>query len=314
MKDDYRQVSLVRLCRLLGMTRQAWYQHFWREEVQSVEGQLIVDEVINIRKRHRRMGGRKLYELLEPFMLEHQIKMGRDGLFDLLSANGLLVRKKRRSVRTTNSWHWFHKYKNLIRDFIPTTPNQLWVSDITYWKVGERFLYISFVTDAYSRKVVGYHVAETLEAVETMAALEMALSGLDELPENLIHHSDRGIQYCSAAYVKLLQDYGIQISMTENGDPLENAIAERLNGIIKHEYLYYGQPVRNTQQARAVLQTAVDLYNKERPHGSISNLTPENVHINNLKTERLWKNYYPNNRKLVNLLQDKEKPVNLSQD
>src|SRR5690606_31313994 len=111
--------------------------------------------------------------------------------------------------------------------------------------------------------------------------------------------------YCSAAYVKLLQDYGIQISMTENGDPLENAIAERLNGILKHEYLYT-QSISNTQQARAALQTAVCLYNEERPHTSIGNLTPENVHLNNLKTERLWKNYYPNKRKLVNVLQDKD--------
>lgn len=154
-------------------------------------------------------------------------------------------------------------------------------------------------------------MADTLEAVETQKALEMALSGLDELPESLIHHSDRGIQYCSSGYVKLLQDHGIRISMTENGDPLENAIAERLNGIIKHEYLYE-RTVRNTQQAKKLLQTAVQLYNEERPHASIGYLTPENVHTNNLKTQRLWKNYYPNNPKLVNPLQDKTEPVNLS--
>lgn len=297
MKDDYHRISLVRLCRLLGITRQAWYQQTWREEVQSIEEQLIVDEVVRIRQRHRRMGGRKLYELLEPFMLEHQIKMGRDALFNVLSAHRLLVRKRRRGVRTTQSFHWMRKYPNLIRDYTPTAPNQLWVSDITYWRISTGYVYISFITDAYSRKVVGYHVAETLEAVETQKALEMALSGLDELPNNLIHHSDRGLQYCSSKYVKLLQDYGIGISMTEHGDPLENAIAERLNGIIKHEYLI-GKNISSIKNARKELGNAVQLYNQERPHNSIGNLTPENVHINHLKTERLWKNYYPNNRNL----------------
>lgn len=303
MRDDYRSVGLTRLCRLLGITRQAWYQQGWREEVQGIEEQLIIKEVIRLRKSHRRMGGRKLYELLELFMLEHQIKMGRDALFNVLSANGLLVRKRKRSVHTTQSFHWLRKYANLIRDFNPTAPNQLWVSDITYWKIRTGHVYISFVTDAYSRKIVGYQVAETLEAVETRLALEMALSTLSELPSSLIHHSDRGIQYCSSGYVKLLQDYGINISMTENGDPLENAIAERVNGIIKQEYLK-GLEVANIKQAKTALQQAVHLYNHERPHNSIGNLTPENVHRNHLKTEKLWKNYYHKNRKLVNPLQD----------
>jgi len=310
MKDSYRKVSLVRLCRLLGITRQAWYQHFLREQIENVEQQLVVDEVRRIRERHRRMGGRKLYELLEPFMLEHQIKMGRDALFTLLSANGLLVRKKRSRVRTTNSFHWLRKYPNLISNFIPSAPNQVWVSDITYWKIHTGFVYISFITDAYSRKVVGYHVAETLQAVETLTALEMALSNLDELPANLIHHSDRGIQYCSSGYVKLLQDYGIGISMTENGDPRENAIAERLNGIIKHEYLY-DTKIRNIQQAHDKLKQSVKLYNGERPHSSVGNLTPENVHLNKLNTQRLWKNYYPKNCKIVNPLQDYNESVNI---
>ncbi len=311
MRDDYRRAGLTRLCRLLGITRQSWYQHYWREETHGVEGQLVVGEVARIRKHHRRMGGRKLYEMLEPFMLEHRIKMGRDALFDLLSANGLLVRKMRRRVYTTNSFHWLRKYPNLVRGFVPTAPDQLWVGDITYWKTGKGHLYISFVTDAYSRKVVGYHVAETLEAVETRAALEMALSGLDGLPGNLVHHSDRGIQYCSSGYVKLLQDHGISISMTENGDPLENAIAERLNGIIKHEYLM-GYTVKGIQDAKKLLGNAVRLYNEERPHASIGYLTPENVHTNRIKTERLWKNYYPKKRKLVNVLQDNGEPVNES--
>jgi len=244
-------------------------------------------------------------------MLEHGIKMGRDAMFDLLSANKLLVRKKKRKVHTTQSFHWLRKYPNLVKDFIPTAPNQLWVSDLTYLQMSNGYVYLSFITDAYSHKIVGYHVAETLEAVETLEALKMALGHLSR-PHQLIHHSDRGIQYCSAPYVKLLQDNGIKISMTENGDPRENAVAERINGIIKQEYLD-GHQVNNADEARELVSAAVELYNTDRPHMSIGNLTPDHVHYNNLKTEKLWKNYYPK-RNLVNLFQDKEAPVNSFQD
>ena len=311
MKDNYRQVSLTRFCRLLGVTRQAYYQHYWQAEDITIEQEMIVRQVQHLRKNHRYMGGRKLYELLQPFMLEHQIKIGRDALFDLLAGNNLLVRKRKRRIHTTQSFHWLRKYPNLVKAFVPTAPGQLWVSDITYWQISSGYVYLSFITDAYSHKIVGYHVAKTLEAVETMEALKMALSHLNS-PHQLIHHSDRGIQYCSASYVKLLQDNGISISMTENGDPRENAVAERINGIIKQEYLD-GHPVNNADEARELVKATVELYNTERPHMSIGNLTPDHVHLNNLKTEKLWKNYYAK-RNLVNVFQDKEPPVNLFQD
>lgn len=157
--------------------------------------------------------------------------MGRDTLFNLLASNFLLVKRRKRRIQTTQSFHWLKKYSNLIRGFIPTAPNQLWVSDITYWKIKQGHVYISFITDAYSHKIIDYHVAETLESIESIHALEMALACLDEQPSHLIHHSDRGIQHCSSGYVKQLQDYNIKISMTENGDPLESAVAERVNGI-----------------------------------------------------------------------------------
>jgi transposase InsO family protein len=147
------------------------------------------------------MGGRKLYELLEPFMVEHQIKMGRDALFNLLAANHILIRRRKRRVHTTNSFHWLRKYPNLIRGFVPNRSNQLWVSDITYWKTEEGHLYISFITDAYSHKIVGYQVAETLEAVASIKALEMSLKELKQPSERLIHHSDRGIQYNTVAVI-----------------------------------------------------------------------------------------------------------------
>ena len=266
----------------------------------------LLNEVKKIRKRHGRMGTRKLYEKLETFMLEHQIKMGRDALFDLLSANHMLVRKRKRRVQTTQSYHWLRKYPNLIKDFTPTTPNQLWVSDITYWQIENGYVYISFITDAYSHKIVGFHVAETLESIETIQALKMALPGLIKEPEShfeLVHHSDRGVQYCHHEYVKLLQDNDVKISMTENGDPLENPIAERVNGIIKEEYLQ-DYKVNNIYEARKVLAFVVKLYNEERPHNSISNLMPGDVHKNNIKTKKLWKNYYKKNTTIVNQLQD----------
>jgi transposase InsO family protein len=247
-----------------------------------------------MRKNHKRMGARKLYEKLRPFMQEHQIKMGRDALFDLLSSNHLLVRKRKRRVQTTQSFHWLRKYPNLIREFTPTGPNQLWVSDITYWKIQVGHVYISFITDAFSHKIVGFHLAETLEAVESVQALKMALSGLFMEPGGhfqLIHHSDRGVQYCSYEYVKLLQDNNIKISMTENGDPLENALAERVNGILKDEYLNDSQ-VKSVEEARKVLTRSVTLYNEDRPHMSIGNQYPALVHERMIQTKRLWKNYY----------------------
>ncbi len=307
MKSNFAHIGLARLCGWFGITRQAYYQNNWEGISTTLEEDLIIQRVKEIRKNHRRMGTRKLYELLQPFILEHQIKMGRDALFNMLSANQLLIRKRKRRIQTTNSYHWLRKYPNLIREFVPTAPNQLWVSDITYWKINSKeHLYISFITDAYSHKIVGYQVAETMEAIESIQALQMALSGLE--PKNLmnlIHHSDRGIQYCSHAYVKLLQDNKIQISMTENGDPLENAVAERINGIIKEEYLETYE-INNLKDAKGLLQAVVDLYNNERPHMSISNFTPNSIHHSKtkIKTERLWKNYYRKQNTFVNTFQD----------
>jgi putative transposase len=316
MKMDYSHVGLARLCAWFGVTRQAYYQHFWSVTDHVIEEDLIVQEVLQIRKNHRWMGGRKLYEKLYPFMLEHQIKMGRDAFFDLLSYHGLLIRRRKRRIVTTNSSHWLRKYPNLIRDFVPTAPNQLWVSDITYWKINNKDVYINLITDAYSRYIVGYHGAPTLEAIESIKALKMALKTIkNNQLESLIHHSDRGVQYCSSDYVKLLQDNGIEISMTENGDPLENAIAERINGIIKNEYLI-DYSVDNIGNAQQLLKKAVELYNYDRPHMSIGNLTPAHVYYSKttLKTERLWKNYYNKRNNFVNEYQDLDIHVNLLQD
>lgn len=190
------------------------------------------------------------------------------------------------------------KYPNLIRKFVPIAPNQLWVSDITYWKTEAGLFYISLITDVYSHKIVGYNLAETMEAVESLQALQMALSENKNV-QNLIHHSDRGSQYCSFKYVNLLQDYNIQISMTENGDPLENAVAERINEILKEEYLDCYN-VENVLEAKVLLEQVVKLYNQERSHMSIGNLVPEKVHDCSLEKRVIkWKNYY-RKKELVN--------------
>jgi putative transposase len=299
MKDRYAHVALVRICRLLGVTRQAYYQHFWQQQAITLEQELVLEQVTALRKHHRMMGGRKLYELLQPFLEEHQIKMGRDGLFELLASHNMLVKRKRKYCMTTFSNHWLRKWPNLITGLQVSRVNQVWVSDITYWKISGEHLYISLITDTYSHKIVGYHLASTLETVETIKALQMALEQLPcpEGRQSPIHHSDRGVQYCSESYVKLLQDNNIQISMTQNGDPRENAIAERVNGIIKNEYLSFCKKI-NSHEAAAYLENAINLYNRQRPHMSIGLLTPEVVHNNEIQTEKLWKSYYPKKSKI----------------
>lgn len=306
-----------KLCGWFGISRQAYYQNN-KEGVEKVlSEELILREVSMIREKHPKMGTRKLHGKLLPMLEAHQIKLGRDGLFNLLSSNYMLIRRRKRTVKTTNSFHWLRKYPNLIKGFIPSAPNQLWVSDITYWRINNgQHVYISFITDAYSHKIVGYHVADTLEAVESVQALQMALSSLSEESHlQLVHHSDRGIQYCSHEYVKLLRGYNIKISMTESGDPLDNALAERINGIIKGEYLDMYQ-VNNIKEAKELLRAVVELYNADRPHMSISNLTPKQVHESSqsLKTERKWKNYYRKKPRFVNLEQDLAETVNQCQD
>lgn len=293
MKDNFKGISIADLCSWFGVTRQAYYQSKNRLLQGLIEQEILLDKIGDIRKDHKRLGGRKLFFKLEEFMNEHGIKMGRDAFFDLLRDHNLLIKQRKRYHITTNSKHWMKKYPNLIKDLEPLGPNHIWVSDITYWKTKAGHYYISFITDAYSRKIVGYHVADTMEAVESVTALKMAIKSLKSEVTGLIHHSDRGSQYCSSAYVKTLEKRGIKISMTENGDPLENAIAERLNGIIKGEYLV-DYLVNSIAEAKRVLKAVVSLYNEERPHSSVSNLTPSEVHQGELRQEikRLWKNYY----------------------
>lgn len=237
-----------------------------------------------------RIGTRKLHYMLTETLQKHQISIGRDKLFDLLAEYGMLVRRrKRRRVSTTDSNHPYRKYPNLIRELQVLRPNHLWVSDITYISLKDGFCYLSLVTDAYSRKIVGYCLHPTLKKEGPLHALAMALATLPKRPEApLIHHSDRGLQYCCSDYTTLLENNGIGISMTEKGDPYENAIAERVNGILKEEFGLYND-FGHLEQANDTTKQAIDTYNQYRPHASCDYLTPEQAHqkLGLLKTK--WK-------------------------
>ena len=280
---------LKTLCELFGHTRAAYYKRRKKEERRALESELIVQEVLAIRERQRRLGARKLYHKLGGFFGEHGLTVGRDAFFELLRGYSLLVRKRsRRRPRTTLSYRGGRRYVNLARELEPARANQLWVSDITYIRTETGFGYLSLVTDAYSRKIVGYHLSEDLTAAGCVSALSMALAANPDRA-GLIHHSDRGTQYYSARYLKTLGK-DILISMTEKSDPLENAVAERVNGILKQEFL--PEKCRNLREAKRAVSEAVSIYNNERPHMSIDMLTPAEAHNRSGKLRRRWKNYY----------------------
>jgi transposase InsO family protein len=280
---------LSTLCTLLGYSRQAYYSHQYSYLQQCYEAELIIQQIQKHRRLQPRLGTRKLMVLLTDFIKLHKIKMGRDALFDLLREHDLLIRKRKRAVQTTFSKHGYQKYPNLIKQYEPLAANLLWVSDITYICLEESFAYLSLITDAYSRKIVGFYLAETLEAVECINALRMAIAGCCNC-SRLVHHSDRGMQYCSIAYVDLLKSHHIRISMTEKGDPLENAIAERVNGILKEELLQ--QKYADFETAKKHVAKSIVIYNTLRPHSSCNMLTPQIAHMQTGKLKKHWKNYY----------------------
>lgn len=275
---------------LLGYSRQSYYQGVKHIQQKAFESDIIIEEVLRYRKYQKRIGTRKLLEEMQDFLAAHHFQIGRDAMFNLLAEHGLLVTKrKRKGCITTLSKHRFKKYPNIIRDFIPIAPNQLWVSDITYIHLPNGFAYLSLITDAYSRKIVGFYLNKDLTANGPLQALKMALKANPNI-NNLIHHSDRGVQYCCDAYVKKLTDKNIKISMTENGDPLENAIAERVNGILKSELLE--EDFADFETAQREVAIACSTYNHLRPHGSIDNLKPAQAHRQSGEIKKRWKNYW----------------------
>jgi len=282
-------VSLSLLCTLLGYTRQAFYGYKKSAIQEALEAELLVQEVLKHRLQQPKVGTRKLIIMMQGFAKEHQINWGRDAFFDLLREYNLLIRKRRRKTQTTFSKHWYKKYKNLVRDFKPMAPNLLWVSDITYIPIADGSGYLSLITDAYSRKIAGFYLSKTLHAAGPGQALLMALDNCPDT-ENLIHHSDRGVQYCCTDYVKILDDKKIKISMTENGDPLENAIAERVNGILKGELLQ--EKYDCFESAQTGVEKSVLVYNSLRLHSSCGMITPNEAHQKEGLLKKHWKNYY----------------------
>lgn len=277
---------------MFGKTRQAFYKQKKETYKEIIKEDLVLTVVKKIRETQKRTGGRKLLEMLRKELGQDQM-MGRDEFFNLLRRHGLLVRKRRFRAVTTNSFHWLHKYPNLIKGLSPERPNHLWVSDITYINTETGFLYLYLITDAYSRKIIGWQLSDNLGSDNAILALYMAISQLPTNCGEIIHHSDRGIQYCSLNYVKVLEAHGIKISMTENGDPYENAIAERINGILKTEWLY-DMRLNNYKEAREAVEQIIRIYNTERLHSSIEMLTPDQAHKLNGKLQKLWRSYKKN--------------------
>lgn len=247
---------------------------------------IVLKLVKEIREELPRAGVPKLHHMLAESLALHDIKMGRDALYHLLGEHGELIRCRRRKPYTTNSNHPYRKYPNLIRDMLLTYPGQLWVSDITYLRLKEKFCYLSIVTDAYSRKIIGHHLNSSLHSDGVIRALEKALQS--KRSRSLIHHSDRGTQYCCADYVRLLDRYNIRISMTEKGDPYENAIAERVNGILKGEFML-DKTFATFAEAEQAVDNAVEKYNTLRPHSSCDNLTPIEAYQQTGILRKRWK-------------------------
>lgn len=288
MRKVYPKVGLGTLCGLFGYSRQAYYKRQGQEEKERMQAAVIVDEVHRIREKIPRIGGRKLFFMLQHSLLAHDIAIGRDRFFNILRANDLLIKRRRKRPLTTMSKHYLKKYPNLIEGFEPDAPNLVWVSDITYVKVAGKWHYVIFITDAYSHQVVGWRLGAHATAAFCIKALEQALEQWSDRTKRLIHHSDRGVQYCSYAYTDKLKDNKILISMTQNGDPRENPVAERVNGIFKGDFLM-DQSFDCFQQALSQIRQMVYHYNHTRPHASCDFLTPIQAHSGKGPLKKRWK-------------------------
>lgn len=289
MRVAYPEVGLGQLCGLFGKSRQAWYQRTQAQEEAAFQHQIIKQWVEAIRKDLPRLGGKKLYFLLEEKISTHHFSCGRDKLFDLLRAEDMLIHRRRKYARTTNSNHHYHCWSNLIAGLEVEAAEQVWVCDITYLSLCEsgKFVYLALITDAYSRQIMGFHLSKRLKAKMCVSALRMAINRRQYPERVLIHHSDRGIQYCSNNYVEALQDADINISMTQNGSPYENPVAERVNGIFKQE-LALDQDFHNYNHALGYVVPGVHKYNTIRPHASCNYLTPSQAHLQAGPLPKRW--------------------------
>ncbi|MNK08283.1 Integrase core domain protein [compost metagenome] len=288
MRTHHKKIGVRQLCQLFGKTRLAYYDCLNRETVQKRENALVLEMVSLVREDMPGLGSAKLHYLLNPSFERAGIKMGRDNLHRLLWNNRMTVKRRRYRPRTTDSDHFMKKYPNRLRGVTIDAPNQLWVSDITYIRINGDFSYLSLITDAYSHKIIGYSCATTLSRSGPLKALKMALSNLGEEDQGIIHHSDRGSQYCCFDYILILKGYQMTISMTQEGDPRENAIAERINGILKTE-LGLGRIFPDHDSAKQAVDRAVEIYNGLRPHASCDYLTPLQAEQKTGALKKRWK-------------------------
>lgn len=270
-------MTVVRLCAWLEMSPQNYYARRQQRQRQAVDTQLVLELVRAHRAQQPRLGGRKLYYLIAPELKAAGVKLGRDRFFAALGQAGLLVERKRSAwPKTTRFDPNLPVFGNLIRGRKVTGPHQVWVADITYIRTREAFLYLGLITDSWSRKIVGRHLGESLATKHALKALAMALKSLPP-GARPIHHSDRGCQYASHAYVARVRQAGLPMSMTEQDHSAENALAERVNGILKQEY-HLDSDFADRRQARQATQRAIGLYNTRRPHTALGYLTPEQMH------------------------------------
>jgi transposase InsO family protein len=285
-------MSISFACTLFGYDRQVYYRSKKRVVENQQRAKLVLELVKVKRNRMPRLGGKKLYHLLKTEL--NKLGVGRDKFFDILRANHLLIKPKRQYHITTNSHHRFRKHKNLVEELPVNRPEQLWVSDITY--IGDRDdpKYLALVTDSYSKKIVGYDVSDSLSVPGSIRAITMAIKSRKYKAKKLIHHSDRGLQYCSDKYQQVLNKHDIICSMTEKYDPYQNAVAERINGILKQEFIL-GMKVKDLELMKILIRESVMIYNNERPHLSCDMHTPQYMHgqsevtIKTYKTKRVEK-------------------------
>lgn len=284
LRTDFPELRVGKLCELFGVTKQAYYQSISRKCNIETQDEIILQLVREIRRQMPRIGTRKIQHILRE---EYSIEVGRDHLFDLLRDNKLLYRIIKRNFNTTFSKHNLRTYPNVAKEVIPTRPNEVWVSDITYIIFGYEFRFLFLVTDAYSKKIVGWRYADNLLTDRAIEALNMALKQRRK-NESLIHHSDRGTQYCASKYIAKLKRHKIIPSMTENGDPRENGVAERVNGILKNEFIEHLEDF-TLENAERKIAKVIEIYNNSRPHLSLGMLTPNQAHSMSGQLNRLWR-------------------------
>lgn len=291
MKSYYSSVGLGLLCELIGKTRQAFYKTRNKKERQLFDASIIVRLVIRERETAKRVGARRLLLILEFELLSHNIKLGRQKFIEVLRENDLLIKRRKRKPKLTDSRHKLPLYPNKARNLSINCSEQLWVSDITYIKVRDVFCYLILITDAYSRKVMGYNFSRRMDTAFCLESLNQALD-LRSYPEReLMHHTDRGTQYCSFDYTDKLKLSKIIISMTEHGDPLENPLAERMNRTFK-DVFGLDENFGTYQKAQQQIDKSVAYYNTRLPHSSIDYLTPQEAHDRQGYLKKHWTYYW----------------------